>query len=172
MKNTRILVFLGILTSMYVVLNFILDIPLTPSARIRFNFLPLSFAAGLFGPLLGGLVGAVGDVLAWVISPKGAYFPGLTLSAFISGLIYGLFFYKQSKSVLRISLTVLIVSILIDLGLNTYWMTFIYGQGFMAILPTRLLKTAIMIPVQISMIFALWRYAGPLIENNFIKKNV
>ena len=170
MKKTRVLVFVAILISMYVILTAMFEIPLSPSARIRFGFLPLSFAAGLFGPLLGGLVGAAGDVIAWVYSPKGAYFPGLTFSALITGIIYGLFLYKQNKSILRITLAVLCVTIFIDLGLNTYWMTFIYGQGFLVVLPTRLLKSVIMFPVQISMIYALWRYAGKMIENRFVNK--
>jgi Predicted membrane protein len=169
MKKTRILVFLGILIAMYVVLTALFEIPLSPSARIRFGFLPLSYAAGLFGPLFGGLVGGAGDILGWLYAPKGAYFPGLTLSAILSGAIYGLFLYRQKKSILRITLAVVIITIFIDLGLNTYWMTFIYGKGFFAVLPTRIVKSLIMLPIQISMIYALWRYAGEYIENVFIK---
>lgn len=169
MKKTRILVFLGILISMYVVLTVMFDIPLSPSARIRFSFLPLSYAAGLFGPLFGGLVGGAGDILGWLYAPKGAYFPGLTLSAILSGAIYGLFLYKRKKSILRITLAVLVVTLFIDLGLNTWWMTFIYGKGFFAVLPTRIIKCLIMFPTQIAMIYALWRFAGEYIENAFVK---
>lgn len=169
MKKTRLFVFLGILIAMYVILTAIFEIPLSPSARIRFGFLPLSYAAGLFGPLLGGLVGGAGDILAWVYAPKGPFFPGLTLSAVLTGAVYGLFLYKQKKTILRVTLAVVIVTIFIDLGLNTYWMTFIYGKGFFVVLPTRILKSVIMLPVQISMIFALWRFAGEYIEKTFIK---
>ncbi len=172
MKKTRELVYIGILVAMYVVLVSFFDIQLTPSARIRFGFIPLSFGAALLGPIPGAIIGGAGDILAWMLSPKGAYFPGLTFSAMLTGVIYAIFLHKQPKSLIRITLAVLFITVFIDLGLNTWWMTFLYGKGFMIILPTRLVKSIIMIPVQISIIYYLLRYAGNYIENNIIRHGI
>lgn len=168
-NNTRVVVFLGLLVALYVILNIFFEIPLSPTSRIRLGFFPLSFAAALFGPLAGGIVGAAGDVLAWLYSPKGPYFPGLTFSALISGVLYGLFLFRKPKSIVRITLAVLLVTVFIDIGLNTYWMTILYGKGFFVVLPPRLLKSVIMIPVQIGSIYWVWKYAGSLIESRFVR---
>jgi ECF transporter S component (folate family) len=168
-SRTRDMAFIAILTAMYIILVSFIDIQLTPSARIRFGFIPLSFGAALLGPVPGAIIGGLGDVLAWMLSPKGAYFPGLTLSAILTGVIYAIFLYKKPKSIVRITLAVLFITVFIDLGLNTWWMTFLYGKGFMAVLPTRLLKSVIMIPVQVFVIYYVLRYAGTYIERNLIR---
>ena len=57
---------------------------------------------------------AVGDLLGMMIFPTGAYFPGFTLTAFITGLIFGLFLHGKEIT----WKTVLPASLIIILGLN------------------------------------------------------
>ena len=167
--RTRVVVFTGLLIGMYVILNHMFSIEITPEIMIRFGFLPLSFISMLFGPVIGGLGGAVGDVIGASVFPQGAFFFGFTASAIVTGIIYGLFLYKKEKTILRILLAVVCVTLLVDLGLNTYWLTLLYGKGFFALLPGRIIKSLAMLPVQVSVIYGVWRYAGAMIEKKYIQ---
>jgi ECF transporter S component (folate family) len=169
MKKTKILVFLSLLVAMDVVLtrylSFQIDI-----IRISLGFIPQSFSSILFGPLIGGAGAVLGDILGMIIAPKGAYFPGFTFSALLTGIIYGLFLFRKPKTLLRISLAVLCITLFVDIGLNTYWLTILLGKGYIAILPARIIKCAIMMPVQVSLIYLLWHYAGNHIERNLLNR--
>lgn len=94
MTNTRKLVMLALLTALTIVLARFLAFQIQ-ILRISLEFIPILIAAILFGPLAGGIVGAVADVLGYVIKPMGTFFPGFTISAFTTGFIYGLFFHKK-----------------------------------------------------------------------------
>lgn len=168
MKNIRVLVYMSLLISMYVVLAHVVTVIPGGTIKISFGFLPLAFGSMLFGPLIGGIGGALGDIIGTIVAPKGPYFPGLTLDVFLAGMIYGLFLYKKPKSILRISLAVLCITVFVNIGLNTYWLTILLGKGYMAILPGRIIKNAVMLPVQISMLYMMWKYVGSRIENKLL----
>lgn len=58
----------------------------------------------MFGPIPAAIVGALGDILSFIIAPTGAYFPGFTINGFITGFIYGMFLYKNNVTPLRVVL--------------------------------------------------------------------
>lgn len=164
-KNTRITIFMGLFIALQIVLTRFFSIQ-TPIIRIGFAFLPLAISAMMFGPLMGGAAAALADVIGMMLFPTGgAYFPGFTLTAFFSGAIYGIILFKKPKTLVRICISVIIVSLLVDLGLNTVWIWMLTGKGFMALLPARAVKALIMIPIQIIMIRVIWRYIMSHIKN-------
>ncbi|HBI91141.1 MAG TPA: folate transporter, partial [Terrisporobacter glycolicus] len=57
----------------------------------------------------------------------------------------------------RIIGAVLVIDIILNLGLDTYWLSILMGKGFIGLLPTRLLKEAIMIPLKIITIGVVWK---------------
>ena len=59
--------------------------------RITFENLPVILSGIFFGPLVGGLVGAVADLVSYLLSPQ-IYPPNLivTLGAFLVGVVSGL----------------------------------------------------------------------------------
>lgn len=157
MKSTRSLVFMGLLIAMEIILTHFLSIQ-TPIVKIGFGFLPAALASIMFGPIWGGIMGAISDILGMAIFPSGgAYFPGFTLSAFLAGLIYGFVLYKKHDTILRVAAAVLIVTVFVDLGLNTIWLSMTLGKAVAAIIIPRLLKSAVMLPVQIITINVVWR---------------
>lgn len=170
MKKTRILVFLSLLVAMDVVLIHMVPVIQVDIIRISFGFVPQSFSSMLFGPLIGGVGAVLGDIIGMIIAPKGAYFPGFTLSALLTGIIYGLFLFRKPKTLLRITLAVLCITLFVDIGLNTYWLTILLGKGYMVMLPARIIKSAVMLPVQVSVIYLLWRYAGNYIQNTLLNR--
>lgn len=167
MKKVRVIVFVGLLICMEIILTRFLPIQ-TPIVRISFGFLPIALASILFGPVIGGAAAALCDILGMMIFPRGAYFPGLTFSALLTGSIYGLFLYRKPKSVFRIALAVLTVTVIPDLILNTIWLSMLTGNPAAAILIPRLIKSAVMFPIQVFTIHIMWQYAGSFIQRNYL----
>jgi ECF transporter S component (folate family) len=120
--------------------------------KIGFATVANQFVYYLFGPVVGTFFGGALDILKYLIKPTGPYFPGFTISAAVGGLIYGTILYKRPISLKRILIAELVVSIVCNMLLGTYWLTVMYGKGFFAILPMRVFKNLIMWPIN-SMIF-------------------
>ena len=140
----------------------------TPIVRIGFAFVPVSLCGIMYGPLWSGAAYAVGDLLGMAIFPTGPYFPGFTVTAFLTGLTFGIFLHGKEitwKTVLPASL---LVCIFLNLGLDTLWLYITMGQGVWGLLPARLTKTALMIPLQIIIIPFIWKRIGKLIEKRLI----
>ncbi len=167
MRNTRKLVFLALFIALEVVLTRFLSIQ-TPIVRIGFTFLPIALSSMMFGPWFGGIAAALADILGMMIFPAGgAYFPGFTLTAFLTGSIYGIFLYRKPKNLLRISMAVIVISVIINLGLDTLWLWMITGKAIMVLLPARVIKCLIMIPIQIPMIHVVWHYTLGRLNFNY-----
>lgn len=137
---------IGILVAMEIILaRFSIH---TWNLKIGFSFVPVVVAAIFYGPVTAGLVGAIGDIMGYILFPVGAYFPGFTLTAFVTGMIFG-FFLRKSQSVLNIVLAVLCVQIFVSQFMTTYWISFLYGSPYWALFATRIYQTAAMIAVEI-----------------------
>ncbi|WFD11839.1 folate family ECF transporter S component [Tepidibacter hydrothermalis] len=145
--NAKIITELGLLIALQVILTRFMSIH-TPIVRIGFGFLPLALTSILYGPWIGGIAAAIADLIGFILFPTGTYFPGFTLTAFLTGFTYGILLHNKPKSHKRLFISVLIVCILLNLGLDTLWLSILMGKGYIALLPTRIIKTIIMIPVQ------------------------
>lgn len=165
MSKTRVLIYMGFYISLEIILTRFLSIQ-TPILRLSFGFIPIALAAIMFGPILGGVTAMLSDILGMIIFPQGVYFPGFTFSAFLGGAIYGVFLHKRSNKVWRITVTVLIIAVGIDMGLNTLWLSMLTGKAAMVILVPRILKSLIMLPVQIFLIHIVWRYIDDKIKSS------
>ena len=155
MSNTRRLVTIAFFIALEVILTRFLSIQ-TDFLRIGFGFLPVACVGILFGPLWAGAAYAVGDVLGMLIFPSGSYFPGFTLSAFLIGCIYGFFLYKKESRFRRILVPVLLVCMGVNLFVDTLWLNILYGQAYLALLPLRVIKCAVMVPIQLVLIKLVW----------------
>ena len=144
-----ILVCLALLTATQIVIARILVIPLSESLRISFSFIPVVIAARSFGVIGAVTVYGLGDFIGAVAFPTtGAYFPGFTLTAVVSGLIYGLYLGKKTSK-LRIVLSVVLSQLLCTVLMNSYWISSLYGAPFGATALSRLGQAAVMGTVQI-----------------------
>ncbi len=169
MSKTRTIAFVGLLVSMEIILTRFMSFQ-TPIVRVGFGFIPIAFSAIMFGPLIGGLTGAIADITGMMIFPAGAYFPGFTLSAFLGGVIYGLFLHRKQITLLNVALCVLVITLVVDLGLNTLWLSMITGKAAMVLLIPRLYKSALMFPIQTATIYVLWKYIGSHIDKSIFAK--
>lgn len=152
--DLRMLVTMALLIAMNVILTRFLGIQ-TPLVQINFSFVPVVLAALLYGPIPAAIVGGFGDFLGAILFPAGAYFPGFTLTAVLAGLVYGFFLYRKPAAVWRAVAAVLIITVVLNMGLNTLWLWITMKDGVWGILSTRIPKYFIVAPVQILITRAL-----------------
>ncbi len=151
-KDILSLVYLSLLVALYVVLSFF-TIYITKELRFSLTFMPVAWASAIMGPIAGGITGAFGDILSWVIKPAGPYFPGFTISGFISGIIYGVFLYKKDLTLTRVFFAAVSMVLLVEVGLNTVWIMILYGSPFKVLIFGRLFKALFTIPVQMLVLY-------------------
>lgn len=154
LKNTQALTAIAMLGALSVILGYF-SFQIGNFLKVTFAFVPQDAAAFLFGPVAAPIMGAVMDILNYMIKPTGPFFPGFTISAAATGLIVGLGLYKRPLSVKRTAITLLINAVLVNVLLNTLWLAILYGQAFKVLLPVRIVKEAIMWPIQTVLLFAL-----------------
>ncbi len=141
----------------------------TPINRISLDFIPLALSAIILGPYTAGVVAAIADIFGMMIFSRGAaYFPGFTLSAFVSGVLYGVILYKKKITIKRCFLAVLTVIISTSIVLNTIWLVIITNKAAFAILSARVVKDLIMLPIQTLFIYYVWRGIESTVKNTLI----
>ena len=148
--DIKTVIYLGVLTALEIVLNRFMSINAW-NIKIGFNFVPIVIAAIMFGPIHAAIVAALGDFMGAILFPIGAYFPGFTLTAFITGAVFGLFLHKE-QTLMRTVLSVCIVQLILGLLLNSYWISVLYGSPYGPLLATRIIQCAIIGPVQVLVI--------------------
>lgn len=166
-KSVRNLCVISLLLALRVCLNF-LTIPISDMCHVSFLFIVMGIIGGMFGPFVGAVCGAVGDILCYVVHPMGSYFIGFTFSAMIAGILYGLVLYKNKFRIFRIIFAEILVDVVVNVLLNTLWISMLYGTGFLELLITiRIPKNLITIPLSVGIFIAF----SPLI-NKVLNKNI
>lgn len=165
-SNTSKLIIVSFLMALEIVLTRLFSFFL-PFLRLGIGFLPISIVGILYGPIWAGSAYALGDLLGMFLFPSGPYFPGFTLSAFITGVTYGLILHKKPLTWKRMFTASLIVCIGVNLILDTFWLYIIMENGVLGILPARIFKSCIMIFIQPILIHALWNRV--ISKINFLK---
>jgi ECF transporter S component (folate family) len=148
---TRTLVTLSLLLALEVVLTRMLSIN-TSFLRIGFAFLPLAVAGYLYGIIPAAVMAALADLLGMLLFPSGTFFPGFTLSALLTGGLYGLFLHGRPVTWLRVLLVSVIIALVVDVSLNTIWLSILLDKAAVVLLPPRLVKAGLMLPIQVLLI--------------------
>ncbi len=158
--TTRHAANLGLLTAVSIVLTrifgFIVPVAGVGALRLSFGEIPIILAGVLFGPAGGVLTGLASDLIGYMInSHGGAFFPGFSLSAALTGFIPGwiLFRHRGSLRLWQVGATVLVTDLIAGVLMNTLWLTILYGQGFFVILPMRLLARLVTLPIYTIAVF-------------------
>lgn len=152
MMKIKKIIISALLLSAAIVINRFLSIN-TSILSIGFTFVPLMLAGVILGWKYSLVIATLADLIGALLFPFGAFFIGYTISALLTGLVYGLLLYRKDvfkvdkKFLIRLIIAILIVCIFINGGLNTIWLLLTSKKATIAILPTRIIKQAIMIPV-------------------------
>lgn len=151
--STRLLTALAVLTAVEIVLSRFLSINAW-NIKIGFSFVPIVVAAILYGPIEAGVVAALGDFVGAILFPIGAYFPGFTLTAFLTGCIFGLLLHRK-QGWPQVTASVGINQFILSLFLNSLWISILYGSPYVPLLATRIVQCLIMAVIQLVCIQAI-----------------
>ena len=163
-NDIRRLVIASLLIGLNIVLSRLVSIS-NANFKISLSFITLVIAAYLYGPFYSCLVGGASDLIGSLLFPIGVYNPLFTLTAILSGLIYGLFLYKELK-IKNIILSVFIDKLIISLLINTLVISILYKTSFKALFLTRLHTNIIMIIIEMAIIVSLKNFLMRLKKNN------
>ena len=147
MKTVKI-IYGALLTAIKILLTRFFSIQL-PIMRFSFAFIATMMIGMLFNPWVSGAIAAVTDIIGFAIAPKGEYFYGYTLSAFLSGFVYSFFFYKKEITFKNVILATVINVVFINMTLNTLWVSMTTGKAFIAVAGSRVVKNLVDIPLRV-----------------------
>lgn len=153
LKVTQNLVICGLMAALAVVLSYVASVDVGPYIRIGFSGIPNRIIEFLFGPIVGAVFGGTLDILKYLIKPSGPFFFGFTFDAMLAGIIYGSLLYKKPIKLWRIAFAELLTKLIVNCGFNTLWISMLYGKGFFLLLPARILKNAMMLPIDTAILF-------------------
>ena len=165
LSRTRTITTAGLLLAIQMVLSSYGVIEVTDSLKISLAHLAIAPTAILFGPVVAGLQGALSDVLGFILKPTGPYFPGFTLTAALLGVIYGMALYKTRRTIWHIIAARVAVCLLLNITLNTVFLTMLYGPSRLATLPIRIVKNLIQLPIDCVLLSAMCRAVNRLPKN-------
>ena len=133
---------------------------LMPSEFTRFSIeaIPTILAGILFGPVAGGLVGFVADLVGCLFSGYG-YNPLFCVPPILYGMCGGLFRWvlAQKVSFWRVLLTIAPAAIFGSILYQSWALGFVSGKGFLFFLTTRSVQFAITMVVEAVIINLLFR---------------
>lgn len=161
-KNKQIIL-AAVFLALLLVLSRFLSVK-TPIMKISFAFVPTMLCAVYLGWKWTLVVNVLGDLIGAILFPSGAFFIGYTITTAVAALIYGLLLYKKTpnaipewKFALKTILATVLVAVIANMFLNTFWLKITTGQAFWVLLGTRIVKQLVMIPIHIVVILLLER---------------
>lgn len=161
-KSTKV-VLIALLIALNIILVRFASLNLGPLLRINLGFISIAIMGILFGARSAAIGAALADFIGAIIFPTGgAYFPGFTLSALISGFIYGKMFYGHKLSISRIVLSNLLIIVIVQLLLNTLWLSMMTGKAFIVLISTRVIKSFLALPLESALIMITYKYISPV----------
>jgi ECF transporter S component (folate family) len=153
-KQTRTLVYLAVLAALSIVFGRILSVRVSlggiEGIRIGLGGLPIILAGFAFGPWYGGVVGALSDIVGYMINPMGAYAPHFTLSAYLTGFIPGAVIWygcKGQRKYWQLVLAVLVGELATNVGLVPYFLYTLFEIPYKPMLIPRLCSVLIQAPL-------------------------
>ena len=153
-KSLHTVILCGLMGALGIILKMFASIPFGPFT-ITYAWIPNRIVDFIFGPAVGAVYGGVMDIVKFMLKPTGTFNLGYTAVAVLAGLVFGTILYKKPVSFMRIVFAQSLVKIFINAGLSTYLMAFERGEAFMALMPVRLVKNLIMIPLDSILLFVV-----------------
>lgn len=148
--TTKQLVLMALLTSLTVILTRIasLRIPFAGVEGIRIGLgdLPIILTGMTFGPIAGGMVGALSDIAGYFVNPMGYYMPHFTLVRALNGIIPGIMIMINRRGCERplyIGWIIFITQIFTSLTLTPYFLQLLFNIPIAVTILPRIITTVI-----------------------------
>lgn len=151
LKDTKMLVFAALIIALRVALKTLVRIPLGPSLDITPAFLANALGAMIYGPVLGGLAAIVSDFLG-VMLRGDTYFLPYVLTEIAGSVIFGMFFYRQKITPVRVILSrftiCMCVNVLLTIPIDNWYQQFTFGYSNTVLTLPRIFKNLFMFPIE------------------------
>ncbi len=152
LRSVSSLVMCAALVALYIVIDMI-SVYTDPTQKFTFTFLVLALLSYRFGIVPSAIAAVACDVIGFLIKPMGAYHPGFAISKVLTCVIFALFLYRRPLKLWRVAASKAIVNVFINIALNTYWVSTLYGKAYIAALAGRLTKNIVLLPVEIILLW-------------------
>ena len=167
LKEAKVLTFCGMMGALSIILGYVATIKFGQYIRIGFSGIPNQLVDYLFGPWIGAVFAATMDVVKWFISGDGDFFLGFTITAMVAAIIYGIFTFNKPIKIWRIVVSQLLVKLICNVILNTIWLNMLYGKAIAAILPGRIISNAVMLPIDVIIMYMILQVVAKVIKPYF-----
>ncbi len=162
---TKKLVYLAFLIALTIVLQRFLSIqiPMAGVAGVRIGFggLPIIIAGVTMGPLAGGAVGAIGDVVGYFMNPQGAYMPHFTMTAALTGIIPGWIIFTLlggKRKIWMLLLAIGVGQLTTNVILVPVFLQMLFGIPIQATMVPNFVSQFISVPIYAYLIRILYNY--------------
>lgn len=154
--QTRMITRIALLVSMAVVLKVFVALTWA-EYRLSFYDVPLMITGIMFGPFYGLVAGFATDVVNIVYPNYAKGFNLFTVSSMMWGFIPGLFLFKRKYSVLRLTLVVVLTSV-VCFSINTVQLAWMSNGASLswAFLTPRIITLLIKLPIQVIIVDVLF----------------
>ena len=128
----RKLIVCAMLAALAIILDRFVPITFTESLKVTLTFVPVVVAASFYGPVEGAVVWGIADLLGALMFPRGAYFPGFTVTSAIKGALFGIFLHtlrEKMHVVPRVTIPTVINNFIIGLVIDTFWISILYDSN-------------------------------------------
>lgn len=144
--DTKKLVMLGLFIALEVIASRFLAIEFI-DRKFSFTFLVTATMGALFGPWFAAGAGVLSDIIGNLLFGKFGFFPGFTLTAAVTGFIYGYFLHKEDLKTRDIIIAAVLVTLIPNAILNTLWVSIMtknpFVVKFISRIPTQIINLTI-----------------------------
>lgn len=150
--SSRVITNIGLLIALSIILTRITSIRIAiggiEGVRIGLGGLPIILGGIMLGPLAGGIIGGVSDILGYIINPIGVYMPHFTLTSVLTGIIPALFLRisrKDNLNILNLITAIALGQIITSVILVPYFLNILFGISWKVII----LPRSVSVPINI-----------------------
>ena len=172
-KNVKSLVSIALLLALVMISKFLWIPSGFSDLGIGFGYLFLAIACMMYGPVPSLVIGALSDVIGYLVKPDGAFFIGYTFQAMLACFTYGMLFYKTHITFSRVLLARVIVNLVCNVIIGSLCRAFIYSldrEALMTYMLTLSLPKNIvyLLPQSLLLFFVLKAVTVPMSAMNLI----
>lgn len=137
MNTTKKMVMMALFIALEIILTRLVAIMPSTFSRISLSFLVYAIAGRMYGVIYTSVLAGIGDIVGMLLFPSGTYIVGFTLSAMITGAVFGYLKYAKHLS-LTIVMQCIVLALVVEAALNTLWLVMLYDSLFGPMLVKRI----------------------------------